>query len=339
MNRMTRRGFLRATAASTGIAAFGILTKRGDAAEFTWRYANDMVPTHSMNVRLQQAVQRIRQESGGRIDIQIFPNNQLGGDTDMLSQLRTGVIQLFNLSGLILATVVPVASINGIGFGLKDYDHVWTAMDGGLGEYVRGAIEKSGLFAFEKMWDNGYRQITSGTHPINTPEDLKGFKIRVPVSPLWTSMFNAFGASPASINFSEVYAALQTKIVEGQENPLSLIEFNKFYEVQKYVSLTNHMWDGFWSLANGRAWASLPKDLQEIVARNIDEAAIEERQDIRKLNDSIRGQLTQQGMVFNETDPVKFRDTLRRAGFYAEWKEKYGPEAWAVFEKQVGALS
>jgi tripartite ATP-independent transporter DctP family solute receptor len=298
-----------------------------------------MVPAHSMNVRLQQAVQRIRQESGGRIDIQIFPNNQLGGDTDMLSQLRTGVIQLFNLSGLILATVVPVASINGIGFGLKDYDHVWTAMDGGLGEYVRGAIEKSGLFAFEKMWDNGYRQITSGTHPINTPEDLKGFKIRVPVSPLWTSMFNAFGASPASINFSEVYAALQTKIVEGQENPLSLIEFNKFYEVQKYVSLTNHMWDGFWSLANGRAWASLPKDLQEIVARNIDEAAIEERQDIRKLNDSIRGQLTQQGMVFNETDPVKFRDTLRRAGFYAEWKEKYGPEAWAVFEKQVGALS
>ena len=292
-----------------------------------------------MFVRLQQAVQRIREESGGRVDIQIFPNNQLGGDTDMLSQLRTGVIQLFNLSGLILATVVPVASINGIGFGLKDYDQVWTAMDGALGGYVRGAIEKSGLFAFEKMWDNGYRQITSSTHPINTPEDLKGFKIRVPVSPLWTSMFNAFGASPASINFSEVYAALQTKIVEGQENPLSLIEFNKFYEVQKYVSLTNHMWDGFWSLANGRAWASLPKDLQEIVARNIDNAAIEERQDIRKLNDSLRGQLTQQGMVFNETDPVKFRDTLRRAGFYAEWKEKFGPEAWAVFEKQVGALS
>jgi len=336
---MTRRGFLRASAAGTGVAAFGILTKRGDAAEFTWRYANDMVPTHSMNVRLQQAVERIRQESGGRMEIQIFPNNQLGGDTDMLSQLRTGVIQLFNLSGLILATVVPVASINGIGFGLKDYDQVWTAMDGALGGYVRGAIEKSGLFAFDKMWDNGYRQVTSSTHPINTPEDFKGFKIRVPVSPLWTSMFKAFGASPASINFSEVYAALQTKIVEGQENPLSLIEFNKFYEVQKYVSLTNHMWDGFWSLANGRAWASLPKDLQEIIARNIDEAAIEERQDIRKLNDSLRSQLTQQGMVFNETDPAKFRATLRTAGFYAEWKEKYGPEAWAAFEKHVGALS
>jgi tripartite ATP-independent transporter DctP family solute receptor len=336
---MTRRVFLKTTTAGTSFAAFGILTRRGDAAEFTWRYANNMVPAHSMNVRLQQAMERIREESGGRMEIQIFPNNQLGGDTDVLSQLRTGVTQLFNLSGLILATVVPVASINGIGFGFKDYDQIWAAMDGALGGYVRSAIEKSGLFALEKIWDNGYRQITSSTHPINTPEDFKGFKIRVPPSPLWTSMFKAFGASPASINFSELYSALKIKIVEGQENPLSLIEFNKFYEVQKYVSVTNHMWDGFWTLANGRAWASLPKDLQEIIARNINEAAVEERQDIRKLNDSLRGKLTQNGMVFNETDPEKFRATLRAAGFYAEWKEKYGPEAWAVYEKYVGALS
>ena len=108
-------------------------------------------------------------------------------------------------------------------------------MDGELGAFVRAAIAKAGLYAFDKMWDNGYRQITSSTHPINTPDDLKGFKIRVPVSPLWTSMFKAFGASPTSINFSEVYSALQTKIVEGQENPLSLIQIAKLYEVQKYV--------------------------------------------------------------------------------------------------------
>ena len=335
---MTRRVFLRTTTAATGVSAFGILTKRGDAAEFTWRYANNMVPTHSMNVHLQQAAERIRRESGGRMEIQIFPNNQLGGDTDMLSQLRTGVIQLFNLSGLILATVVPVASINGIGFAFKDYDQVWAAMDGSLGAYLRGAIEKSGLFAFDKMWDNGYRQVTSSTHPINTPEDFKGFKIRVPVSPLWTSMFSRFGATAMTINFSEVYNALKTKFVDGQENPLSLIEANKFYEVQKYVSVTNHMWDGFWTLANGRAWAALPSVLQDIVAHNINEAALEERQDIRKLNESLRDNLGQKGMVFNATDPEKFRGTLRAAGFYTEWKEKYGPEAWAVFERQIGAL-
>jgi len=339
MLALSRRGFLRKTATGAGVATFAILTRRSDAAEFSWRYANNVVVAHPVNVQLAKAADKIRDESGGRIEIQIFPNNQLGGDTAVLSQLRAGAIEMFNLSGLILATFVPIASINGIGFAFKDYQQVWAAMDGPLGVYVRGVIEKSNLIALDKMWDNGYRQITSSTHPINSPEDLRAFKIRVPVSPLWTSMFKALGASPASINFSEVYSALQTKIVEGQENPLSLIELNRFYEVQRYVSMTNHMWDGFWTLINGSAWTALPKNLQEIVARNINEAALRERDDIRALNQSLGGELAKKGMAFNETDPEKFRAVLRNAGFYAEWKAKYGAQAWAVLERQVGALS
>jgi TRAP-type transport system periplasmic protein len=340
MRTITRRKLLQTgTAAATGVAAFGILTRRGQAAEFSWRYANNNVAAHPMNVRARAAVERIREQTGGRVDIQIFPNSQLGGDTDMLSQLRAGAIQMFNLSGLILATFVPLASINGIGFAFKDYDQVWGAMDGGLGAFIRAAVEKSGLYAFASMWDNGYRQVTSSSHPINAPDDLKGFKIRVPVSPLWTSMFKAFGASPASININEAYSAMQTKIVEGQENPLALIDLYKFYEVQKYVSVTNHMWDGFWTLANGRAWAALPADLREIVERNLNEAAVQERADLRALNDSLQGELTKKGMAFNATEADKFRSALRSAGFYAEWKDKYGAEAWAVLEKQVGALS
>ena len=116
---------------------------------------------------------------------------------------------------------MPAASINGIGFAFPDYDTVWKAMDGELGAYVRGEISKANLVVMDKIWDNGFRQTTSSTKPINGPDDFKGFKIRVPVSPLWTSMFKAFDAAPASINFSEVYSALQTKIVEGQENPLA----------------------------------------------------------------------------------------------------------------------
>ena len=105
-------------------------------------------------------------------------------------------------------------------------------MDGELGAYVRGEITKSNLVVMDRIWDNGFRQTTSSTKPINSPEDYKGFKIRVPVSPLWTSMFKAFDASPASINFSEVYSALQTKIVEGQENPLALISTAKLSSSQ-----------------------------------------------------------------------------------------------------------
>ena len=335
MRTISRRRLLRT---GTAAAAVGILTRRGDAAEFSWRYANNNVVQHPMNVRLREAVERIREQSSGRMDIQIFPNSQLGGDTDMLSQLRTGAIQLFNLSGLILSVFVPLASINGLGFAFKDYDQVWSAMDGKLGELIRAAVAKSGLYAFAAMWDNGYRQVTSSTHPISVPEDLKGFKIRVPVSPLWTSMFKAFGASPASININEAYSAMQTRIVEGQENPLALIDLYKFYEVQKFVSLTNHMWDGFWTLANGRVWAALPKDLQDIVENNLNAAAKLERADVAALNASLQGALAQKGMAFNATDAEKFRAALRTAGFYAEWKQKYGAEAWAVLESQVGAL-
>src|SRR5260370_1214476 len=111
----------------------------------------------------------------------------------MLAQVRSGAIEFFALSGLILSTLVPVAPINGIGFAFKNYDQVWPAMDGSLGAHVRAAIDKAGLHAFEQMGDNGYRQMTSSTKPINTPDDLKGFKIRLPVSPLGTSMFNACG--------------------------------------------------------------------------------------------------------------------------------------------------
>ena len=132
---------------------------------------------------------------------------------------------------------------------------------------------------------------------------------------------------------------MQTRIVEGQENPLALIDLYKFYEVQKFVSVTNHMWDGFWTLANGRAWAALPPDLREIVERNLNAAAKLERADVAALNASLQGALSQKGITFNTTDSQVFRAALRKAGFYAEWKEKYGAEAWAVLEQQVGALS
>ena len=191
----------------------------------------------------------------------------------------------------------------------------------------------------DKIWDNGFRHITSSSKPITSPADLKGFKIRVPVSPLWTSMFKAFDASPASINFGEVYSALQTKVVEGQENPLAIISTAKLYEVQKYCSLTNHMWDGFWFLSNRKAWERLPKDLQVIVAKHINAAGMKERADVADMNASLQKDLASKGLVFNQPKTQAFREHLQKAGFYAEWKAKYGDEAWAILEANAGKLA
>jgi TRAP-type transport system periplasmic protein len=335
MSMLDRRTLL----AGAALPLFAINTRPARAAEFSLKMANNSPLTHPQTIRQQQAIDRIKAATNGAVEIQLFPNNQLGSDTDMLSQLRSGAIDFFTLSGLILATLVPAASINGIGFAFKDYDTVWKAMDGKLGAYVRSEIDKRGLVAMDKIWDNGFRQITSSTHPIKEPADLKGFKIRVPVSPLWTSMFQALGASPISINFSEVYSALQTKIAEGQENPLSLIEIAKLYEVQKYVSMTSHMWDGFWMLGNKRSFSGLPPDAQAVVARELNASALQERSDIAKLNGSVVEDLKSKGLEFVEVNKPAFRDELKKAGFYAEWKKKYGDEAWGILESEVGSLT
>jgi len=337
---ISRRTLLKASAAATAMGGIGMpLVARAQQAEFVYKYANNLPDTHPLNVRAREMSAAIKTETGGKVDLQVFPNNQLGSDTDMLSQIRSGGVEFFTLSGLILATLVPAASINGIGFAFPDYETVWKAMDGELGAYVRGEITKANLVVMDKIWDNGFRQTTSSTRPINGPDDLKGFKIRVPVSPLWTSMYKAFDSAPASINFSEVYSALQTKVVEGQENPLALISTAKLYEVQKYCSMTNHMWDGFWFLANRRAWERLPANLREIVAKNINAAAVKEREDTAKLNATVREELLAKGLLFNQPEVTPFRDKLRSAGFYAEWKGKYGDQAWSLLEKSVGKLA
>jgi tripartite ATP-independent transporter DctP family solute receptor len=336
MIRLTRR---RVLAAGAALPLVAINRRPAHAAEFSYKFANNLAVTHPLNVRANAAVAKIKEATSGRVEINVFPNSQLGSDTDTLSQLRSGAVEFFTLSGLILSTLVPVAAINGIGFAFKDYDTVWKTMDGKLGTLVRDEIAKRGLYAFEKEWDNGYRQITSSTKPIRAPEDLKGFKIRVPVSPLWTGLFTSFGASPTSINFSEVYSALQTKIVDGQENPLATIDAGKLYEVQKYLSVTNHMWDGFWFLANKRAIEALPPADRAIVEREINAAALLERADVEALNNSLRKDLSGRGLEFIDTDPAAFRAALKQAGFYGEWRGKFGAEAWNTLEAAVGSLA
>jgi tripartite ATP-independent transporter DctP family solute receptor len=320
-----------------GVTTFAIGGAR--AAEFTYKYANNLALTHPMNTRAQEAAAKIKEETGGRFELQIFPSSQLGSDTDTLGQIRSGAVDFFTLSGLILSTLVPAASINGVGFAFKDYDTVWKAMDGKLGSYVRAEIEKSrSIFAFEKIWDNGFRQTTTSTKPILAPADLENLKIRVPPAPLWTSMYKAFGASPTTINFNEVYSALQTKVVDAQENPLAIIETAKLYEVQGYCTLTNHMWDGFWFLANKNNWDQLPKEIQAVVVKHINNAAVAERGDVAILTTTLQEQLSAKGMKFNAVAADPFRDKLKSAGFYQEWQKKFGPEAWTTLEGAVGSL-
>ena len=333
-----RRTFLKTLAASPALYLGAPQLARA-ADSFVYKYGNNLPMTHPLNVRAQEAADRIKKESNGRLQINIFPNNQLGGDTDMLAQVRAGAIELYTPSALVIATVVPAAAISAVGFAFTNYDQVWAAMDGKLGAYVRQMIGKANLYTFEKMWDNGFRQITTSSKPIETAADLHGIKIRVPVSPLSISMFQGLSSSPASLQFSELYSALQTHIVDAQENPLPIIQAAKLYEVQKYCSLTNHIWDGYWFIANGRAFQKLPADLRALWETAFNDAGLKQREDLKKMNESIQSDLQGKGMVFNTPKADSFQAALRSSGFYKEWRGKFGEQAWSLLEGAVGKLA
>jgi TRAP-type transport system periplasmic protein len=331
----TRRALLAGAAA---LPLLTLLKRPADAAEFELKYATGQDPSHPVNLRAQEALTRIREATSGRVDIKLFPANQLGSDTDLLTQVRNGSVDFFNLSSLILATLVPVSGITSVGFAFKNYDEVWKTMDGELGDHIRAEIAKTPIFTVSKIWDNGFRHVTSSTREIRTPADLKGFKLRVPPAPPLTSLFKALDASPTPINFNEVYTSLQTKVVEGQENPLAIIATTRLYEVQKSCSLTGHVWDGYWVLGNKRAFAKLPPDIQAIITRELDKSAVDQRADIAKLSETLKAELTAKGITFIDVQQDDFRKALAGTNFYAEWKQKYGPTAWDLLEKVSGKL-
>ena len=132
---------------------------------------------------------------------------------------------------------------------------------------------------------------------------------------------------------------MQTHVVDAEENPLVVIDTTKMYEVQKYCAMTNHMWDGYWFLINRPPWNNLPPDLQAILAKSVDQAALDERSDIQSMNTGLQDVLKGKGLVFNEPDRSSFKMALRRAGFYTQWKAKYGEEAWSLLEQATGKLT
>ena len=339
--KMTRRTLLsRASAAAAGaVAAPAILHWPAYAAEFAYKCGTALPDGHPMCIRGREAMAKIKEESGGKLEITLYTNSVLGQDTAMISQAIAGALEMYFLPIDLLAPKNEACGIFGVGFAFDGYTHIWEAMDGELGAYLRSVAEQIGFHCIDKCPDHGFRQVTSKSKPINTPDDLKGMKIRLPVAPYLIALFKALGASPTPINFGEVYSALQTGLVDGQENPLILIDTAKLYEVQKYIAITNHVWAGIhYSFANP-AWKRLPPDLQDLAAKHFTAAALVEREDWQKMTKQETENLTGKGMVFNTPDTKPFQDVLKKAGFYGEMKQKSGDKAWALLEKYVGPLT
>jgi len=325
----TRRHVNFGLAAASGL----ILTPRyARAADFTLRHSHGLPVDSPLHKRALEMWAAIRAETGGRVDVQITRN----GDAT-LEMLTKGDLAFMTLAGNGLASLLPAADVQATPYGFRNPAQVYRALDGELGEYLRGELRTKGLYAIPGgCFENGMHQITSATRPIRTAADIQGLKMRVPGTPAYQDFFKSLGAQIVTTSLTRTYDALKSGLVEAQDDPWDVVELFKFYEVQKYASVTDHSWSGYNMLASMKVWQSLPSDVQTVIETNTRKFVRLQRADTDALNDELRHDLERRGMVFNEADKSSFRGHLTT--FYPRWKQHIGQRAWDLLEAQTGKL-
>jgi tripartite ATP-independent transporter DctP family solute receptor len=337
ISKLTRRQFAVGLAAAGGSALF---VGGASAAVIQMRQFHNQPAASPLHTSLVNMWAAVKAESGGLIDVQTFPENNglAGGDPVALQMLIDGSLDFLTLNGGLIGSVVPAANVQGIPFAFKSLDQVFAALDGDLGEYLGQEMRAKGIYALPRAcFDNGFQQVSCATKPIHAAADLQGLKVRTPETPLYKELFESLGATPVPTSINKMYDALKSGAAEAQTDPLAVIELFKLYEVQKYVSMTNHLWSGFNLIANLKRWNGIPEDARAAITRNADKFVRKQRTENATLNGSLRSRLTAQGMAFNDADTASFR--ARLGPFYAHWKEAVGPKAWDLLEAHAGKLA
>ncbi len=337
--QLTRRKLAFGTVAAMAAPAIVIPGRSAYAAEFDFKIGMSMPKDHMAVRILDKTADVMAQESNGRIHLQTYPSSQLGGDVDMVMEVHSGALDFQMAGGSMISNVVPIAGVFSVGFAFKNYDQVWKAVDGELGATVRQTLDQSGFYAHPVSMDNGFRQLTTTNRKVMNVGDVKGLKLRVPIGAVWTSLWASLGAAPTTIDLSELYTGLQTGIVEGSEGGVQQLETVKMYEVQKYLALTNHMWDGWWIIGNKAMWAKLPDDIKHVMSTNFEKAAKEQRAATEADAQKTQDLLHSQGLIVTEPDLDSFRDKLQSTSYYTDWRKKYGDDVWEALEQAVGKLA
>lgn len=282
----------------------------------------------------------VEARTGGRVAVTVHPQNAgvPGSDPQALEMLQSGELEFMTLMGGILGRAVPIAEIQGMPFAFTSFEHVHAVDRSPLGDHITRECRAQGIYRFAGgLLENGFRHIGMIERPIRDADDLVGVTMRVPDGEMFRDLFTALEARPVTVNINQLYDALATHRVDGQENPLVVTEVNRLYEVTRYMSLTGHMWSGFNLLANLEFWESLPPDLQDVVEQSVRKHVERQRVYTNDLNLRLETRLAERGLVFNVADASSFRRKLG-AGFYQRWKERFGARAWSLLEAEVGPL-
>lgn len=288
------------------LLALSVLSTSALAADYTLKLGHVANEAHVWHQAFVHFADTVNEKSNGRLNIDIYPNSQLGAERDVISGIQLGTVDM-TMSGETLQNWAPKAALLAVPYAIRDSEHMAKVANGEIGHEIEKQItERTGLVPIT-WFERGARNLTSNK-PVTTPADLKGMTLRVPNVPIFVSTWSALGAKPTPMAFSEVFTALQQGTVHGQENPLSLIQSASFFEVQKYVNKTEHVRSWIYVLIGKRQLDKLPQDLQTILLDSAKEMHTYEHKLAVEAEAKLIDELKAEGMQFHKVDQEKFRE-------------------------------
>ena len=292
------------------------------AAEFTLKLGHIADPQNPYAQGAVKFTELVKEKTGGAVEIQVFPSSQLGNQRDLIEGLTFGTVDMTLTSTAVLGNFLTEAAVFDLPFIFRDIPHAYKALDS-VGMEICKPLEKRGIKVLA-MFENGVRHMTNNRNPIRKPEDVKGLKIRVMEQPIYIEMMKILGASPTPMAFGELFTALQQGVVDGQENPAAHIYTSRFFEVQKYISLTAHTYSAEPLLVGMGVWSKLPENHRKAIQEAANEARDWQRDLCRQLENQYWDKIRESGKS-------EINDDVDKAAFMEATKP-----VWAMFEEKLG---
>ncbi len=294
------------------VALFGVASAQ-DIKERTLKFATQNPKGHPIVAGMEKFAEIVMAKTGGKIKVNLFPGGVLGSDTHNVSALQGGTLEMVSMNAGILAAQVKEFAIFDFPFMFGGGAEADTVVDGSFGQMMMDKLADKGIIGLA-YFELGSRHITNSKRPIKRLEDIAGLKLRVIPNPINVDWVNALGASPTPLPFPELYAALEQKAVDGQENPFTVILANKFYEVQKYLAITNHQYNPQAVMISKKYWDTLTADEKKVMRDSAREAAIFQRKFNRDQMGAALDSLKKHGMQvteFSASEMAKFREKMK----------------------------
>jgi TRAP-type transport system periplasmic protein len=302
-------------------------------SERTLRWAQQNSMEHPQGLGAKKFADLVEQKSGGKIKVRVFPGGQLGGDLQNVSALQGGTLDLMVLNAGLLVGIVKDFAVLDLPFLFNTAEEADAVVDGPVGTKLFEKLPDKGLVGLG-YFELGFRNVTNSKRPIVKAEDFQGIKLRVLQSPLFIDLFNTLGANTVAMPFPEVYTALEQRVIDGQENPVTVIFDTKFQEVQKYLSLTRHIYNAQSVIMSKKTWDKLSEEERKIVQASLNEAEAYQRQVSREKSLQVLEDLKKAGMQVNEVSPqeiARIREKIKPV------VDKYAKEAGEPLMAEVNA--